>query len=61
MNELEQLKEIISGMSELIEYWFEGYRASEMGADGIPVYEMSDDYRNRAYKIIEKLMEKERE
>ena len=61
MNELEQLKEIINGMSELLGYWFEGYPASVVSAGGTPVYEMSDDYRNRACEIIEKLMEKERE
>lgn len=55
MNELEELKEIILGLDELIGYWFEGYNASLLSAGGDDVYSQADHYRNRALDIIENL------
>lgn len=55
MNELQELKQMILGLDELIGYWFEGYNASLLSAGGDDVYNQADRCRNRALEIIEKL------
>ena len=55
MNELEELKEIILGLDELIRYWIDGYNASLLSAGGDDVYSQADHYIIRALNIIENL------
>ena len=54
-DKLNELRDIVYGLDELIGYWFEGIPASILGADGMPVYEMADDLRNRALTIIQEM------
>lgn len=58
MNEqLKELQSIIYKMDALLEYWFDGYDANAMAADGDDVYAQADECRNRALKIIKNLQE----
>ena len=50
-----ELMSIIYGMDELLEKWFDGEIASCCAADGEDVYQMADDYRNRAIALIEEI------
>ena len=56
MHKLEELKQIIYGYDELLSYWFEGVRPADASEQEEQcVYAMSDDYRNRALKILEEM------
>jgi hypothetical protein len=55
MKELNELKEMILGLDELVGYWFEGHKASLLSAGGDDVYSEADHYRNRALEIIKNL------
>ena len=57
-NKIDELIKIIRGYDKLLDYWFDGISASGLSAEGISVYEMSDEYRNKALKILEELKEK---
>ena len=57
---LDELRDIVHGFDELLGYWFDGIPASILGADGLPVYEMADDFRNRALKIIKEMRNEEK-
>lgn len=57
---LNELRNIVYGFDELLGYWFENIPASVLGADGLPVCEMVDDFRNRALQIIEELRDEKK-
>lgn len=57
---LKELRDIVYGFDKLLDYWFEGIPASVLGADGEPVYEMADDLRNRALRIIGELQDEKK-
>lgn len=56
MNKLEELRQIIYGYDELLSYWFDGVRPADASEqEENCVYNMSDDYRNRALNILEEM------
>lgn len=55
MKELNELKEMILGLDELVDYWLEGHDANLLSADGEDVYSQADYYRNKALEIIKNL------
>ena len=57
---LDELRDIVYGFDKLLDYWFDGIPAGVAGADGVPVYEMAVDFRNRALQIIEKLQDEKK-
>lgn len=50
-----ELMSIIYGMDELLEKWLVGENARLLAAGGEDVYQMADDYRNRAIALIEEI------
>ena len=57
---LNELRDIVYGFDGLLDYWFDGIPVGVAGADGVPVYEMADDLRNRALQIIEELQDEKK-
>ena len=57
---LNELRNIVYGFDGLLDYWFDGIPAGVAGAAGVPVYEMADDLRNRALRIIEELQDEKK-
>ena len=58
MNELQELKQMILGLDEMVGNWFNGVKPEYvLDDDEISIYEVADYCRNRALEIIKKLEE----
>lgn len=58
MNELQELRQMILGLDEMVGNWFNGVKPEYvLDDDEYSIYDVADYCRNRALEIIKKLEE----